>query len=182
MPAKGGTEQKYLEVPSGSLCMTCLWPLQRQQLSGWVIALITDHQAQWTINLNEGHHYQMLHYVFGTSCAEILIDVFHEQACTKNRVERFHSPLFVTSASGFRKEAGEKPTELVSTHRGKKNSKSCPSEKCGVKYDMLNSIFQSIMLNFWLRWAKGTYWRTTTPNPLCTLQEIVSLLPDRPPR
>lgn len=87
------------EVPSGPplplrltpvLSDLSLAPIKTEAFRLSDCALITDHQPQWTINLNQGHHHKPLLHFFGTSCAEILINVFHEQACTKNRVERFH--------------------------------------------------------------------------------------------
>lgn len=124
------------EVPSGSVCLTCLWPQPRQQLIRLSDrALIADHQAQWTINLNKGGGdiTKRCYMYFGTSCTEILINVFHEQACTKNRVERFHcllclSPLPQALGKRDRREADRASFNTLS----ERNWESCPSEKCEV--------------------------------------------------
>lgn len=140
------------EVPSGSVCLTCLWPLPRQQpirLSDR--ALITDHQAQWTINLNQGHHHEALLHVFwhflwrnSYQCFP-WADMYKEQGG-----EIPLSALFVTCASGFREERQtEADRASFNTLRKKKNCKSCPSETCQVNEIWhANSPPQSILSKF----------------------------------
>lgn len=76
-----------LQVASGSPCWPVTGLCRDSSPSGWVSAqLITDHQAQWTINLNQTAPQYLLWHLLHR---EILIALFHEQACAKNRVERF---------------------------------------------------------------------------------------------
>lgn len=157
-------------------------------------ALISDHRARWTINpnLNQGHHHQPLLQIFWHFLRRNSYQCFyHEQACTKNRVERFHrlhclSPLPQASAKRDRRGADRASFNTLSKKKERKKGKcpSCPSEKCEV-----NEIRHAeqpppthYVKNFDWGGLKAHHPQTTTPNPLPTLQETVSLCPDRPPR
>lgn len=167
--------------------MTCLWPPPKTaalRLSDRT--LITDHQAWWTINLNQGHHRKPPLHIFLALLAQKFLSMFSMSRHVQRTGWRDSTVYTVCHLClGLKeRETGERQTEPVSTHWEKKICKSCPSEKCEVNEIRHAEQSPSIHYVKIFDWGglKAHYLQTTTPNPLLTLQETVSLCPDRPPR
>lgn len=171
-----------LQVASGSAC----WPVpglcRDSSPSGWVIAhLLTDHQAQWTINLNHTAPQYVFWYFLRREI--LLIPVFHEQACAKNRVERFQCLRWLSPVpQAFGKIDGRRAdwTSFNMGGWGGGHCKSCPSEKCEVKEIWLANAPLNLLRQTFLT---GGLKAQRPPNPLPTLQETSSCvhidLPDK---
>lgn len=110
------------EVASGFLCLTCLWPLGLTDCS-----LITDHQAQWTINLKleptpsrtttaAASFYSNRTSLLMFSMSRLLLETGRRFSCLGCR--------FRLRLELKKKRERRKQTELVM-----ENSRNCPNEK-----------------------------------------------------
>lgn len=100
-----------LQVASGS----ARWPVsglcQDSSPSGWVIAhLISDHQAQWTINLNHtAPLYVFWHFLQRKKSYHCFL---WAGMCKEQGGEIPASALIVTFASGFSKDRMSRPSQF----------------------------------------------------------------------